>query len=73
MLFYLRTITSLGQIYIPGSYSKPSPTLGYLEAIFNVPIFSEDTEVEAVQTVAVVQYADGSYERYDLDDLEEFD
>ncbi len=75
MLFYLRTETSKGEIYIPGLYSKPNPLSGgkQLEAVYNCPIFDTDLEVYAVQAVAVVRHADGSFDRYDLEGTEQFD
>ncbi len=74
MLFYLRTETSKGEIFIPGTYSRPNPLGGgkLLEAVYNIPIFEDDLEVFAVQAVAIIRQA-GSFDRYDLEDTERFD
>jgi hypothetical protein len=74
MLFYLRATTSKGEIFIPGTYSRPNPLGGgkLLEAVYNVPIFEDDLEVFAVQAVAVIRHANGSFDRYDLEDGERF-
>jgi hypothetical protein len=75
MLFYLRTETSKGEIYIPGTYSRPNPLGGgkLLKAVYNVPIFEDDLELFAVQAVAVIRHANGSFDRYDLENTERFD